>query len=206
MKRALSVSDLLNKKYKVLDFEGAWYEAFGTPESRGVWFICGGSGGGKTNFIIQLCKELARFGKIGFNSLEEGDSLTLQNSFRENGLEDIARRMIIFCEGPDQLSDRLKKQKSPDFVIIDSFQYFGLNYAQYKAFKERHRDKLLIFTSHADGKQPSGRAAKSVMFDATLKIWVEGYKAFSRGRYIGPNGGAYTIWEEGALDYWGTNN
>jgi hypothetical protein len=42
------------------------------------------------------------------------------------------------------------------------------------------------------------------MYDASLKIWIEGYRAFSKGRYIGPNGGVYTIWEEGAEKYWGT--
>lgn len=35
------------------------------------------------------------------------------------------------------------------------------------------------------------------MYDATLKIWVEGFKAFSKGRFIGDTG-EYTIWGEGA--------
>ena len=39
------------------------------------------------------------------------------------------------------------------------------------------------------------------MYDATLKIWVEGFKAFSKGRYIGPKG-SLTIWPEGAMRYW----
>lgn len=203
MKRGLSVTDLLNKKYDTLDFQGEWGEAFGSPESRGVWFIWGNSGNGKSRFVIQLCKELARFGKIAYNSLEEGDSMTLQNAFREHGMQEIKRKMLILCEPAKELSERLKKQKSPDFVIIDSFQYFGLNYAQYRAFKEAHRNKLLIFISHADGKQPAGRSARSVMYDAALKIRVEGYKALSKGRYIGPNGGTYVIWEKGATEYQG---
>ena len=48
-------------------------------------------------------------------------------------------------------------------------------------------------------------AAKKVMFDATLKIYVEGFKAFSKGRFIGPTG-EYTIWQEGAERYWGGIN
>ena len=39
------------------------------------------------------------------------------------------------------------------------------------------------------------------MYDADLKIWVEGYVAFSKGRYQGATG-EYTIWEKGAYDYW----
>ena len=40
------------------------------------------------------------------------------------------------------------------------------------------------------------------MYDATLKIWVEGYRAFSKGRFIGRTG-KYDIWPEHAERYWG---
>ena len=39
------------------------------------------------------------------------------------------------------------------------------------------------------------------MYDASLKIWVEGYKAFSKGRFIGQTGEC-VIWPEGARRYW----
>lgn len=67
--------------------------------------------------------------------------------------------------------------------------------------KEEFPDKLFVFISHARGKNPKGDAATSVMYDADLKIWVEGYVAFSKGRYQGATG-EYTIWEKGAYDYW----
>ena len=103
-----------------------------------------------------------------------------------------------------ELSDRLGKRKSVNIVVVDSFQYTQMTYRDYIRFKENHRDKLIIFISHADGQSPRGSAAKSVMYDATLKIWVEGFKAFSKGRFIGEKG-VYTIWEEGANRYWGDN-
>ena len=37
------------------------------------------------------------------------------------------------------------------------------------------------------------------MYDATLKIWVEGFKAFSKGRFIGDKG-EFTIWDEERTD------
>ena len=40
-----------------------------------VW---GKSGNGKTSFVLQLCKELTRYGKVAYDSLEEGSSLTMQ--------------------------------------------------------------------------------------------------------------------------------
>ena len=61
---------------------------------------------------------------------------------------------------------------------------------------------LSFLTLGIGGKWMTHRtAATSVMYDADLKIWVEGYVAFSKGRYQGATG-EYTIWEKGAYDYW----
>lgn len=197
MKKALSVTDICRKSYDTLPFEGAWLDAFGCPERVGTWLIWGSSGSGKSTFAVQLCRELSRFGKVLYDSLEEGTSLTFRNKIAQ--LQDVERgRLQVVSETMDVLTQRLAKRRSADFVVIDSFQYTGLDYRSYLAFKKAHTNKLLIFISHADGRNPSGRAAKSVMYDAALKIWVEGYRAFSKGRFIGENGGVYTIWEEGA--------
>ena len=102
----------------------------------------------------------------------------------------------------EELSIRLRRQKSPDIVVIDSFQYTRMNYRQYIDFKEQHKRKLLIFISHAEGQLPNGRAAKGVMYDASLKIYVEGFRAFSKGRFIGPVG-YYDIVPEKARQYHG---
>jgi len=204
MKRALSANEVLTMKKKVLHLSGDFYDAFGTPERTGVWFIWGGSGNGKSSFVMQLCKELTNHGTVAYDSLEEGSSLTIQNTLRRFEMDSVSRRFkLIDCESISELSERITKKKSADFIVIDSFQYTLLTYKQYIEFKNKHKNKLLIFTSHADGKQPAGRSAKSVMYDATLKIWVEGYKAISKGRFIGPNGGLFTIWDEGSVRYWG---
>lgn len=202
MKRALSVSELLSQVKETFEFREEWQDAFGSPETVGVWFIWGNSGNGKSSFVMQLCKELCKYGKVLYNSLEEGDSLTMQNSLKRHGMMKVNRRLNITSESITVLSKRLEKRRSPEFVVIDSFQYAQMSYRQYIKFKEKHKNKLIIFISHADGKSPSGRSAKSVMYDAALKIWVEGYKAFSKGRFIGSTG-TYTIWDKGAEKYWG---
>jgi hypothetical protein len=203
MARALSPTEALKMKKKTLKFTGSWEAAFGTPEASGVWFVWGNSGNGKTSFVMQLCKELAKFGKVAFDSLEEGASLSMQNTLKRFKMQEINRRFLLLdCEPVDDLSERLLKRKSADFVIVDSYQYTQMTYKAYLKFKEKHKNKLLIFISHADGSSPAGRSAKSVMYDASLKIWVEGYRAFSKGRFIGSEG-KYTIWEEGANRYYG---
>lgn len=203
MQRALSVSDLLNKKYDLFPFQGAWEEAFDKPERSGVWFIWGNSGNGKTSFVLQLMKYLAQFERIAFDSMEEAAAETMQRGFKRFNMQEAAGRIIILPrERMDELDERLSRRKAPKIAVIDSVQYSDMNWKRYKYLKEKHDNKLLIFISHAEGRQPDGKIARKIMYDATLKIWVEGYRAFSKGRYIGETG-RFTIWPEGAARYWG---
>jgi hypothetical protein len=89
----------------------------------------------------------------------------------------------------------------------EDLQALQLSYKRFTEFTEKwaHR-KLIYFVVQAQGLQPIGRPACKAMFDASQKIWVEGYKAFSKGRYVGDNGGTFVIWEEGAAQVWGTEN
>jgi hypothetical protein len=203
IKRALTVQNILDKKYDLFDFEDEWLDAFDRPEKTGVWFIWGNSGNGKTSFVLQLIKCLSKFENILFNSREEGTTHTLRKSFDNFGMKEVKQKLLVVNENMEKLTVRLKQKKSPKIVIIDSFQYTQMSYKDYLAFKEQFPNKLIIFISHADGKMPSGRSAKSVMYDASLKIWVEGYTAFSKGRYIGTTGlkGKYIIWAEKAQAY-----
>lgn len=197
---------MLNMKYNTFPFKGEWYDAFGLPERKGVWLIWGNSANGKTTFAMQLCKYLCKFGRVAYNSMEEGACLTMKNTLLRCGMMEVNRRfLLIDNESIEQLNLRLKRQKSPDFVVIDSFQYTQMNYQQYIDFKDLHPNKLLIFISHADGKLPNGRAAKKVMFNAALKIYVEGYRAFSKGRFEGPVG-YYDIDSIKAPAYWAGKN
>lgn len=202
MKRALNVNDILKKEFPTFPFEGKWEAAFGHPERTGVWFIWGNSGNGKTSFVMQLVKELCKWDRAAFDSLEEGTSLTVQNNLKRHGMAEVNRRLLFINEDMNALKDRLSKHRSVNIVVIDSFQYTQMSYRDYISLKTMFPDKLFIFISHAKGKMPKGDAAISVMYDASLKIWIEGYKAFSMGRFIGETG-EYTIWEERAQRYWG---
>ena len=202
MAKGYSVNQVLNRNELRFPFTGEWFDAFGTPGKKGVWFIWGDTGSGKTRFVLQLAKYICPFGKVIYNSLEEEFGVSLQNSFVECQMKEVSRKVIVVHESIEELSERLSKKNSPKIAIIDSFQYSGLNYKSYLAFKKKHNNKLIIFVSHADGKRPSGRSAKSVQYDAALKILVEGFVAYSQGRFIGPTG-KYTIWEKGATEYWG---
>jgi len=205
MGRALTVKEVLNKKRQTFPFDGKWADAFGQPERTGVWFIWGRSGNGKTSFVMQLIAELCKYDRVAFDSMEEGDSLSMRQKLVRHGLSKVGSRFhLLNAEPMTELKERLARRKSYNIIVIDSFQYTQMSYRDYIQFKEQNKDKLIVFISHAKGSLPRGSAAEGVMYDATLKIWVEGFKAFSKGRFIGQTG-EFTIWDEGAERYWGEN-
>lgn len=196
MARAASLDQVLRTRFKVLPFEGEWKDSIGCPELTGSWIIWGNSGNGKTRFALQLCKYLCQFGRVAYDSLEEGVSVSLVKAIKETHMMEVRRKFVVLDKEPiDQLTERLEKPKSPDIVCVDSLQYTGMSYEQYKALKERFPKKLFIWISHADGTLPEGRVAKKVRFDSNVKVFVQAYRAEPVSRYGG--GKPYIIWEEG---------
>lgn len=201
MARTLSAKQVLTIKFDTIRLGGGWDECVGEIETTGIWFIWGNSGNGKTSAVVSLCKELSAFGKVLYNSREEGVSLTMQNTLRRYGMGELGSRFQLANMSLQELDEKNSQQRSPKFVVLDSFQFMGLTYKDFRAFCEKHKNKMLIFVSRTRGRQPEGRAAISAMYDASCKIWVEGYKAFSKGRFVGTTG-EMTIWDEGAKKYW----
>lgn len=210
MSRAISNKNVLSAQFETADFTGEYLASFGRPELRGTWIIWGGSGSGKTTFTLMLCKYLSGFGRVAYDSLEQGLSLSLQRAWERVNMAEAGSNIILLNkeELPD-LRERLEKRKSPDIIVIDSLQYMdGLTKRAYKYLKRDFPDKLFIFISQADNadKDPAGNVAKHVRYDADIKIRVEGYKAFVTTRYEVPErgeGGAdFVIWQEGADAYW----
>ena len=101
----------------------------------------------------------------------------------------------------EELTIYLKRKKSPRFVVVDSVQYWEINIHQYRTLKERFPGKGFIFLSHAAGKNPDGKTADKIRYDAGIKVRVEGGVAFVKSRDGGNK--PYVCWEEGAKAYWG---
>jgi hypothetical protein len=198
--RAISVHQLLSTEPRTMPFTGAWQALVGNPERTGSWIAWGRSGNGKTRFALQLGKYLTNFGKVAYNSLEEGASVAMRKAFMETGMQDAGRKLVLLDKEPiEELQDRLRRHKSPEIIVIDSLQYTAMTYAQYKELNQEFRQKLFVYVSHAEGREPAGRVAKSIRFDANVKIFIEGYMAYAVSRYGG--GHPYTIWEHGASQY-----
>lgn len=205
MKKAWSSTDLLATKYNEIDWDDEWFDNFDNPEARGVWSVSGKSGNGKTGFLLQMAKALTKTGlKVLYNSMEEGNSKTMQNAWKLHGMADCGRKLQLVQESIEEMDERLSKRQSADVIFFDSFQYTDLSWREFLAFKKKHYKKLLIFNQQMDGNKIFGKTGDRVNFDADLKIWVEGFKAFSKGRYFGKYWkDGYIIWHEGAEKYWG---
>lgn len=203
MARAYGVKQIMNANFKTLDFEGQWLDLIGQPEPIGSWIICGDSFNGKTTLSLALAKYLTNFGKVAYNSLEEGRCESIRRGFQKANMMEVDGKLLLLDQEPiSELIFRLEKKKSPRFIFIDSLQYAGLTYKEYTDLINRFRNKLFIWISHAKGKIPAGSVGEKAWYDAFVKIWVEGFLAFCNSRY-GGNREPFIIWKEGAEEYYG---
>ena len=208
MRRALSNKNVMEARFKVVKFDGPWKASIGCPELCGTWMVFGGSGCGKTTFVLQLCKYLTNFGRVAYDSLEQGLSLSMVRAWERVGMQEVGSKIIFLPkEELADLKERLHRKRSPDIIVIDSVQYLTQFYMpDYVSLRNEFPNKLFIFISHESRGQPDGKIAQKIRYDADVKIRVEGYKAFFTTRYEdasrGEGGADYVIWAEGAREYW----
>lgn len=202
LRRAISIDQLEKMKFKSMNFSGKWAASIGDVVAiRGSWIIYGDSGNGKTDFAIQLAKYLTKFGKVAYDTIEEGASLTFQIAIKRHKLTAAEkRRFVILDEDIEELIERLSRQKSPDIIIIDSLQFANITNAQYKNLVRMFPSKLFIWISHADGKKPRGALAIYVEYNSHVKIRVQGFRAIIKGRYGGKED--FIINQERSAAYW----
>ncbi|MCK8143168.1 hypothetical protein MW871_14860 [Flavobacterium sp. I-SCBP12n] len=202
--RAYSVSNVLSKKFNELEFSGEMEASLGKPDKAFSAIIWGGTTNGKTEFAIQFARYLTNFGKVAYNSLEQGVSATMQKALERNHMESCGNSFVLLDREPfEDLIIRMSKPKAPDFLLIDSVQYTRITKGQYYQLKELmlKKGKGIIWISQAKGKLPKGALADDIMFDVDLKLWVEGFKMFPDGRLNG-GGEPFVIWAKRAAKYW----
>lgn len=207
MGKAISNKNVINAKFDTVDFDGKWLASFGRPELRGSWLVWGGSGSGKTTFVLQLCKYLSGFAKVAYNSLEQGLSLSFQTAWQRVEMGDVGSNIILLDKKSIvDLKARLKRRGAPQIVVIDSLMCLvGFTRKEYVALLAEFPSVLFVFISHEKNRLPDPSIAEVVRRLSDIKIHVEGYVAYTTTRYEVAEryeGGAdYTIWEQGAAEY-----
>jgi hypothetical protein len=192
---------VLSAKFTTFDFEGDWLDAVCKPERAGTWIVFGAPKNGKTSFTMMLAKYLSQFERVAYNSVEEGLSLSVQSTFRRLDMGEAGGRFVLLDrDSVGDLIKRLQAHKSPNVVVIDSIQFWEMNFATYKRLKALFPRKLFIYISHVESGQPAGAVARKIWRDASISFRVDRFKAFPQGRYGG--GEPVVNSEERAAELW----
>lgn len=203
-RRAYSPKDIAAKKWTTLPWGDKWNKAFGYPADNASWFISGASAQGKSSFVMQLGKELCKYGHVLYMSYEEGVNQSFQRRMGYLKMNEVQGRFrVVVDDTLEELKTRLAKPKSPKFIIVDSFQVGcedkGWTYPEAVALMKRFSHKCFIFISQEDKSVPTGKPARRLRYICDMKVRVFGYKAYCLGRSIGESGNHYVVWKEGIL-------
>lgn len=202
MRQAISNRNVTRARFVVAEFTGAWERLIGRPELRGSWIVFGPSGSGKTTFALQLAKYLSGFGKVAYNSLEQGLSLSFRLGWDRVRMSEAGNSIVLLeKEGMDDLRYRLARKRSPDIVFIDSLTCLpGFGKRDYVSLVRDFDNKLFVFLAHIRNGIPDPAIAETVRRLSEVKILVQGFRAYATSRYTDESGD-YTIWAEGAERY-----
>lgn len=204
MKRSYTPRDIAAKRWVTLPWGEKWSKPFGEPADNASWFISGASASGKSSFVMQLGKELCKYGLVLYLSYEEGVNQSFQRRMDYLKMDEVQGRFRVVTDDTyEELVARLRKPKSPKFVIVDSFQVSEWTYAQALELIRRFRRKCFIFISQEKKSAPMGSDAIRLRYICDMKVRVMGYKAYCQGRAIGEAGSYYVVWKEGLIQ---TNN
>ncbi len=198
LRRVLTVANIQAQKIEKVAFTNEWFQAFGKPQNRGVWFIWGASSSGKSTFIMMLAKEFAKTTKVLYNLLEEeSDDSDYIERMNLCDINEVSNNFLTASYTYEELDYYLSKKNSPKVVVIDSLPYFTKDWDAYLRMKRKFKNKIFLIVGHAEGKHPSTDFQKRVMYDAKMKIFISGFLAVCNGRTVGPNGGEFVIWQDG---------
>ena len=204
MKRSYTPKDIAAKRWVTLPWGEKWSKPFGEPADNASWFISGASASGKSSFVMQLGKELCKYGLVLYLSYEEGVNQSFQRHMDYLKMDEVQGRFRVVTDDTyEELVARLRKPKSPKFIIVDSFQVSEWSYAQALELIRRFPRKCFIFISQEKKSAPMGSDAIRLRYICDMKVRVMGYKAYCQGRAIGEAGSYYVVWKEGLIQ---TNN
>lgn len=200
LKKVLTVANIQNQSVTRLDWSGEFLNAFGRPQDRGLWFVWGDSGSGKSSFVMQLAKAMSCMFPTLYNLLEEepddSDYIDRTKLFNMQDVKDNFHTANYTTL--EELDAYCEKRNSKKVIIIDSIVYLTKDWEAWFAFKKKwEKKKILIVVGHAKGKNPKTEFEDKIMFDAKMKIFITGYLAICKGRTIGKNGGKYIVYQEG---------
>ena len=207
--KVLGVKQFHQKTFKFLNLDNSPMKGIlGNIPRQFIAVVKGASGNGKTEFLVQLSKELCRHGKVGYLHYEQGHGADFQMATKRNRMEDVSGQFYPIDPWAnlkpeisliEDLDKYLSRRNSPDFIFIDSTDDTGFQIADYQHLKHKYgKKKAFIFVARSS---KSGALKKSVTdhiaFDGQLTIFVSNYIAHPEKNRCG-GVDSYVIWEEEA--------
>ena len=171
--------ELIKKQFVSLPFESKFLELIGKPSKLFSGIIWGLPKGGKSNFALRFADYLQEyFGKVVYIAAEEGESVTLQDKFKEIGG---SLMTIVETRNRETIRNYLI-EKDFDFVFIDSINNAGIDSEYLEILKTENPDKSFIAIVQATkGGNFKGDQALTHNCDFIIKI-VAGI-AYHTGRF-----------------------
>lgn len=171
--------DLLNTEFDCLEFEGKFLELIGKPSRKFSAIIWGLPKGGKSNLALRFADYLQEyFGKAVYIAAEEGESVTLQEKFRDIGGSNLT---VVESRNREEIRHYLKQSDS-QFIFIDSINTAAIDNDYLEQLKEENPEKSFVaITQATKGGNFKGDQALTHNCDFVIKV-VDGV-AYHHGRF-----------------------
>lgn len=196
MARTLGVSQIMKREYRTLCFTDRWLESFGEVGNPFTMLVYGHPKNGKTSFMMQFAKYLTGFGKVFYNSIEEGDAKTIQDALKRCKMDEIPSGKFMLGDRYyfKDLMEYLSTRDKGKFIFIDSRDYMNLTSHQYKKLITAYPNKCFIIICWEQAGKPAGKFAKDIEYMVDIVAHVHNYRARVRSRFGG--GADFVIWDK----------
>ncbi|NDC40813.1 MAG: hypothetical protein EBZ77_04555 [Chitinophagia bacterium] len=194
-------------QFERLELADRFAQTLGRLPKTFLIVVFGESGNGKTEFCLQLGKELARQDRTQWVAYETSHGPDLQAGVLRNeflkydiawsnpweikpkssqNATSAAAKAAAFPKVKDEhtnelffdLATEILKKKSAKYWVIDSLDATGFSVQQWMwLWKKVGRKKGLILISHAKGKAPKTESGKSMLYYGEIGIRVHKYIA-----------------------------
>jgi hypothetical protein len=194
--KVLGVTYMLARKYESSPLSPEWIAALGEISRPFRWLVYGHPKNGKTTFLLQFCKDATQWAKVFYNSMEEGDSKTMQQAMQRVGMADCKPGKFLLGDRIHypMLIARLSRPNSGDIVVIDSRDYINMTTDQYKKMVARFPKKSFIIVCWEQSGKPLGKYAKDIEYMVDMVTRVHDHVAVTNGRFGA--GLIHDIWPE----------
>ena len=193
--KGAGIKEIMNWKFEEANLSEKWTDHLGeVPERKWTMYIDGNDGQGKTDYTMQLAKELAmNIGKVNYNGVEQGKHSQIKESAIRHHFEEIQPGKFIYEKKLRNWDAYLKKMKSshPRVMVIDSISMWPLTVKQVQELLEAFENKIIIMVAY----EAHYTQNKPIRHLCDVKVRVKNFKAEVRSRFGGNQ--PFVIWDKG---------